>query len=133
MPEDHDQPDEPDEKVLVDFGIHPVLTTCPHCGRNIKTKVTTDVGLLAWVISIGMCFLGFGHKQEFIVIIFIFTDDVFTECSSSFVCSFVASLISWNHSKSENIDVQIVNFSSENISENFLVFYEKFLNYSSLE
>ncbi len=58
MPEDHDQPDEPDEKVLVDFGKVPVMTTCPHCGRDVKTKVTNDVGLLAWIISIGMCFLG---------------------------------------------------------------------------
>ena len=41
------------------LGEYPMQCTCSRCGKQIVTRVEKSVGLLAWLICLGLFFIGF--------------------------------------------------------------------------
>merc|ERR1711953_1419269 len=40
------------------FGTHPVMATCPHCGQTCLTKTEKETGLGTWLTCAGICIFG---------------------------------------------------------------------------
>ena len=40
------------------FGHRPVNMICPHCQASITTRTDEESGALAWIVCIGLCFVG---------------------------------------------------------------------------
>ncbi|XP_065908559.1 uncharacterized protein [Dysidea avara] len=66
--------------VTVNFGEHPINIVCPHCHKEMKTRTSTKIGLMTWVMILGLilsCFWPFW----FLPLCFGVDKDVVHSCS----------------------------------------------------